>query len=257
MLKQRITDPDTPARLKRTALEILPDRERQLLAKDLEPLLSEGDTAFQEWVTHVLGTLRDNNRNPLLRKLAFDREFDSPVALATLPDGRGEQVLALQRGELCAVHLDGSGQWRPFLDFRHRLAGLILFEEGFHGLVFHPRFAENRRFYLNYSQNEPRRTVISEMRASFAGATGAGPRPRPPPRPWPPPCCPAGGACIVRAGTPTTVAAPATVPTRNSRRFIFQLLRSRKTANIIVAIGSDINPPSFERRPAYSGDTQD
>lgn len=102
----------------------------------------------------------------VLRKLAFDREFDSPVMLATLPDNSGEQVLAMQRGEFCAVRLDGSGQWRPFLDFREKMKGLVLFEEGVHGIAFHPRFAENRLFYLSYSQNEPRRTVISEMRAT-------------------------------------------------------------------------------------------
>jgi glucose/arabinose dehydrogenase len=102
----------------------------------------------------------------VLRKLAFDREFDSPVMLASLPDASGEQVIAMQRGEFCAVRLDGSGQWRPFLDFRAKMKGLVLFEEGVHGIAFHPRFAENRLFYLSYSQNEPRRTVISEMRAS-------------------------------------------------------------------------------------------
>jgi glucose/arabinose dehydrogenase len=102
----------------------------------------------------------------VLRKLAFDREFDSPVMLASLPDASGEQVIAMQRGEFCAVRLDGSGQWRPFLDFRAKMKGILLFEEGVHGIAFHPRFAENRLFYLSYTQNEPRRTVISEMRAS-------------------------------------------------------------------------------------------
>ena len=102
----------------------------------------------------------------VLRKLAFDREFDSPVMLASLPDASGEQVIAMQRGEFCAVRLDGSGQWRPFLDFRAKMKGLVLFEEGVHGIAFHPRFAENRLFYISYSQNDPRRTVISEMRAS-------------------------------------------------------------------------------------------
>jgi len=102
----------------------------------------------------------------VLRKLAFDREFDSPVTLASLPDAGGEQVIAMQRGEFCALRLDGSGMWRPFLDFRAKMKGLVLFEEGVHGIAFHPRFAENRLFYLSYSQNEPRRTVISEMRAS-------------------------------------------------------------------------------------------
>ncbi|WP_395747769.1 PQQ-dependent sugar dehydrogenase [Prosthecobacter sp.] len=104
----------------------------------------------------------------VLRKLAFDREFDSPVMLASLPDASGEQVIAMQRGEFCALRLDGSGQWRPFLDFRAKMKGLVLFEEGVHGIAFHPRFAENRLFYLSYSQNDPRRTVISEMRATGA-----------------------------------------------------------------------------------------
>lgn len=102
----------------------------------------------------------------VLRRLAFDREFDSPVMLASLPDASGEQVIAMQRGEFCAVRLDGSGQWRPFLDFRTKMKDILLFEEGVHGIAFHPRFAENRLFYLSYTQNEPRRTVISEMRAS-------------------------------------------------------------------------------------------
>ncbi|TDU72790.1 quinoprotein glucose dehydrogenase [Prosthecobacter fusiformis] len=101
-----------------------------------------------------------------LHHLKFDREFDSPVTLATLPEGQGEQVIALQRGEFCAVRLDGSGQWRPFLDFRQRMAGITMFEEGVHGIAFHPQFETNRLFYLSYTQNEPRRTVISEMRAT-------------------------------------------------------------------------------------------
>lgn len=99
------------------------------------------------------------------RKITITREFDSPVMLATRPDGGGEQVIAMQRGEFCAVRL-ADGQWRLFLDFRERMKGIVLFEEGVHGIAFHPRFAENRLFYLSYSQNDPRRTVISEMRAS-------------------------------------------------------------------------------------------
>ncbi|MEN3942863.1 PQQ-dependent sugar dehydrogenase [Prosthecobacter sp. SYSU 5D2] len=105
-----------------------------------------------------------------LNRIAFDREFDSPVMLATVPEGEGEQVIAMQRGEFCAVKLDGSGEWRVFLDFRKRMEGLTLFEEGVHGIAFHPQFETNRLFYLSYTQNEPRRTVISEMRATPGSA---------------------------------------------------------------------------------------
>lgn len=101
-----------------------------------------------------------------LSRIRFDREFDSPVSLATLPGADGEQVIALQRGEFCALRLDGSGEWRSFLDFRKKMEGIVLFEEGVHGIAFHPEFEKNRLFYLSYTQNEPRRTVISEMRAT-------------------------------------------------------------------------------------------
>jgi glucose/arabinose dehydrogenase len=100
-----------------------------------------------------------------LVRLSMGREFDSPVMLATMPGGEGEQVVAQQRGEFCAVNLN-EGSWRPFLDLRERMKGILLFEEGVHGIAFHPEFSRNRLFYLSYTQNEPRRTVISEMRAT-------------------------------------------------------------------------------------------
>lgn len=81
-LKATLANPDLPARIKRAALEILPDRERQLLASDIAPLLEEVDHAFQEWVTHLIGSLRDNNRESLLRTIAFDPKKSSPARAA-------------------------------------------------------------------------------------------------------------------------------------------------------------------------------
>lgn len=109
-----------------------------------------------------------------LVRLSMGREFDSPVMLTVVPGGEGEQVVAMQRGELCAVNL-GEGSWRPFLDLRERMKGIMLFEEGVHGIAFHPEFTRNRLFYLSYTQNEPRRTVISEMRATEGAAPKAVP----------------------------------------------------------------------------------
>lgn len=83
-LKDRIADPATATRVKRMALEIMPDRDRNILATDLEPLLSQGDESFREWVTQVLGSLRDPKREPLLRKLAFDAGQESSVRAAAL-----------------------------------------------------------------------------------------------------------------------------------------------------------------------------
>lgn len=97
--------------------------------------------------------------------------FDSPAAMASLPGSPGWMVVAMQRGELWCTHVE-SGQKRIFLDFRKRLQGIILFEEGVHGLAFHPQFASNGLFYLSYSQNEPRRSLLVEMAVKPGYAKG-------------------------------------------------------------------------------------
>jgi quinoprotein glucose dehydrogenase len=89
--------------------------------------------------------------------------------LARVVFERDEQVVAMQRGEFCAVKVEDAS-WRPFLDFREKMKGIVLFEEGVHGITFHPQFSTNRLFYLSYTQNEPRRTVISEMKATEGDA---------------------------------------------------------------------------------------
>jgi len=89
-------------------------------------------------------------------------EFDSPAAAVPIPGKPGWMVVAMQRGELWCVH-PASGKKQMFLDFRRRMQGIILFEEGVHGIVFHPQFASNGHFYLSYSQNDPRRSLLVEM----------------------------------------------------------------------------------------------
>jgi len=51
-----------------------------------------------------------------------------------------------------------------FLDVR----GKVLYggEMGLLGLVFHPNYKENGFFYLDYTTDNPRRTVISRFKVS-------------------------------------------------------------------------------------------
>jgi len=91
-----------------------------------------------------------------------DFNFDSPASVAPIPGSPGWVVVAMQRGELWCAHPD-TGAKQLFLDFRARMQGIILFEEGVHGIVFHPQFLSNGRFYLSYSQNDPRRSRLVEM----------------------------------------------------------------------------------------------
>jgi quinoprotein glucose dehydrogenase len=101
-----------------------------------------------------------------LLRLYPQRKFDCPVALAIAPGPIRREMLMLQRGEVWQLPPNRlSGDAELFLDFREKLKSAMLFEEGFHGLAFHPDFAKNGKFYISYSSANPRRTVISEMRA--------------------------------------------------------------------------------------------
>jgi glucose/arabinose dehydrogenase len=99
-----------------------------------------------------------------LQRLHVTHKFDCPVAMAVLPCDSPREVVMQQRGEVWVLPKnDVVGDPQLFLDFREQLKGAFLFEEGFHGLAFHPKYATNGKFYISYSTTEPRRTVISEM----------------------------------------------------------------------------------------------
>lgn len=101
-----------------------------------------------------------------LLRLYPQKKFDCPVALAILPGQIRREMLMLQRGEIWQLPSNRlSGDAELFLDFREKLKSAMLFEEGFHGLAFHPDFSKNGKFYISYSTTNPRRSVISEMRA--------------------------------------------------------------------------------------------
>ncbi len=83
-LKSEIAEPSGRPALKRLALEILPDRDRHITAKDLSPLLEKAAETYKTWLIHYLGTLRDPERLPLLHTSAFDSNEAPPVRVAAL-----------------------------------------------------------------------------------------------------------------------------------------------------------------------------
>lgn len=100
-----------------------------------------------------------------LQRLYPKHRFDCPVALAILPIKTPRLVLALQRGELWLLPEDPFlGTPTRFLDLRQKLKEVTQFEEGVHGLAIHPDFAKNGKFYLSYSDINPRRNVVAEYR---------------------------------------------------------------------------------------------
>jgi len=92
-----------------------------------------------------------------------------PVAIVIPPDGTQREFLALQRGQVIILSKDEQGgDAKMFLDLSTRgmEADNGKFEEGLNGLAFHPQFKDNGLFYLCYTQQKPKRLVVSEMKAA-------------------------------------------------------------------------------------------
>jgi glucose/arabinose dehydrogenase len=90
-----------------------------------------------------------------------------PISIVVMPDGSGKELLVLQGGKVLTLPTDrSSGKSVVFLD----LSGLNMiekaFEEGLLGLVFHPDFKKNKKFYLYHTLQNPKRSRLVERRMS-------------------------------------------------------------------------------------------
>ncbi len=107
---------------------------------------------------------------PVFEKIALPK----PVSLVIPPDGTGRQFLVLQGGKILILPEDSaSDQAQVFLDLSERDLIGNAFEEGLLGLAFHPKFKENRLFYLYHSQQNPKRSQVVEMKVSASDPSKA------------------------------------------------------------------------------------
>ena len=94
--------------------------------------------------------------------------FDRPVDLQHAGDGSGRLFVVEQAGLIKTIPADEAdataSEPSVFLDIRDRVRR-IGNEEGLLGLAFHPDFANNGFFFVNYTASSPRRTVIARFRA--------------------------------------------------------------------------------------------
>lgn len=93
-------------------------------------------------------------------------KFERPIWMEEAPDDSGRFFIVGQLGQVVIVKpgTDGS-QTKEFLSIVDRKP-LVENEEGLLGLTFHPQFKSNPRCYVFYSQQDPKRSIVSEIKVS-------------------------------------------------------------------------------------------
>jgi glucose/arabinose dehydrogenase len=106
-----------------------------------------------------------------LQKIVSD--LSRPVYLTHAGDGSGRLFIVEQPGRIL-VHHNGTLLSMPFLDIRSKVS--FGGERGLLSVAFHPKYASNGRFFVNYTRNENGlKTFISEFRVSQANLNSADP----------------------------------------------------------------------------------
>lgn len=101
-----------------------------------------------------------------LRPIFPALKTELPVGMAEAPDGSGRFFILEQDGRIVITRKGSDGRSaKEFLNITNRQPHVNL-EEGLLGLTFHPGFRTNGLFYIYYSQQNPRRSVLSEFRVS-------------------------------------------------------------------------------------------
>jgi glucose/arabinose dehydrogenase/plastocyanin len=88
--------------------------------------------------------------DPQIRLVQVASGLQAPTNVAVPPDGSGRIFVTEQTGTIRIINPDGSVEPTPFLDLSST-TGSRQGEQGLLGLAFHPDYAENGRFYVDYN----------------------------------------------------------------------------------------------------------
>lgn len=98
--------------------------------------------------------------------------FSNPVDLQSPRDGSNRLFVVEQQGRIIVFENNRNTNTKKiFLDITDRVSWGG--EMGLLGLAFHPQFSSNGYFYVNYTANNPRRTVISRFKVSQSNPDSA------------------------------------------------------------------------------------
>lgn len=99
-------------------------------------------------------------------------KLDEPVALAWAPGDPAERMFVVEKPGRVRVLQGGRARGAPFLDVTSLVSGGS--EQGLLGLAFHPRYAENGRLFVNYTDRRGDTRVV-EYRAAAGDRDRADP----------------------------------------------------------------------------------
>lgn len=88
--------------------------------------------------------------DPRIQLIEVTGDLEEPVNVAAPRDGSGRVFVVERGGTIRIVDSDGSVLPEPFLDWTGNTMSAFL-EQGLLGMAFHPNYAENGIFYINYT----------------------------------------------------------------------------------------------------------
>jgi glucose/arabinose dehydrogenase len=94
--------------------------------------------------------------------------FSNPLDIQQPKDNSGRLFVVEQNGHIQIIQSDGTRAASPFLDVSTRNGFTSGGETGLLGLAFHPMYAQNRRFFVNYT-----RTISGQLQSVIAEFTAS------------------------------------------------------------------------------------
>jgi Glucose / Sorbosone dehydrogenase len=116
-------------------------------------------------ILFVCSSCSENNAQTNIINVFSKLSFSSPIDIQHAGDNSNRLFIVSQEGiiQVFENNIDVSSS-KVFLDIRDQV--LNGGEQGLLGLAFHPDYESNGFFYVNYTTNSPRRTVISRFSVS-------------------------------------------------------------------------------------------
>lgn len=113
------------------------------------------------------GPVAAQSATPTIQLIPVASGLSSPVYLTSARDGSNRLFIIEQPGRILLLPPGATAPLAtPFLDIRTKIS--FGGERGLLGLAFHPQYATNRRFFVNYTRTGDGATVVSEFKASAA-----------------------------------------------------------------------------------------